>query len=189
MEHVVKNGDSGSRRLATLQVNRYWHCIVSLAREKSIPLNYLGVHIIHGAVPFVIKVFDCRKVGKSVYAFDAGSLEPMIANEVQRRNAIRDPEGHPSLMLVVSHLGMVDVAYMVYLEKNLDALTETATHVHGVAATDTKENTLYPGAQDVVEDIISRSQALSDSNWRVLWGNRPFESLAEQATMRLDISV
>jgi len=183
IDHLLTNGDRGSRRLATLQVNRYWHCIVSLAREKSIPAIYLGVEIIHDSVPFRIKVFDCRKVGESKYQFDAGSLEPMIAKEVLRRRTIK--EDHPCLMLVISHLGMVSVSYMVYLDNNLDAQAEKACNdPRGAVCMDEKDNVLRPGARDVVEDIISRSHTLSDSNWRALWGNRPFEYLAEQATQK-----
>ncbi len=106
----------------------------------------------------------------------------MIAKEVLRRRTIK--EDHPCLMLVISHMGMVSVSYMVYLENNLDAQAEKACNPRGAVCMDEKDNVLHPGAHDVIEDIISRSHTLSDSNWRTLWGNRPFEYLAEQAMQK-----
>lgn len=178
MEYFSGNSDRISRRLATLQVNRYWPSIVSLAQKEDISPLHLGVHIIHDSAPYKIKVFDCRKVGESKYQFDYCPLEPMVAKEVLRRRS----DSHPCLMLVISHMGTVDVSYMVYLENNLDPYAEKAYHIQGATYVDENENILYPRAHDKVEEIISRSHALSDSNWRMLWGNKPFEHLAQQAT-------
>ncbi|KLO18178.1 hypothetical protein SCHPADRAFT_899974 [Schizopora paradoxa] len=175
-EYLTSQGCRVSRRLVTLQLNRYCSSIAALARQKNIPLDHLGVHFHHDRAPFMINVFDCRNVGKNIYDFDYSPIEPLVAQEVQRERTL----GHPCIMLVVSHFGGVNVSYMVYLEGKLDPDAGRINENQGALYVDEKDNVLFPGASDVVEVIIAKSKELADNDWRTLWGRKPYEYLVEK---------
>ncbi|KLO18180.1 hypothetical protein SCHPADRAFT_899975 [Schizopora paradoxa] len=159
-----------SRRQGILQANRYWSSIVALARKKEIPLSDLGVQIVYDSAPFKLDVFDCRKV-------DPSSVESIISKEVLRASN----EGLPCIMLKITHLGTVDI-YMVYLNDDRGARGDGGARLtYGAIYVDEDNNKLYPATRDVVSDIISQSHALSKSNWRELWGKKPFEILVKEA--------
>ncbi|KLO17128.1 hypothetical protein SCHPADRAFT_926067 [Schizopora paradoxa] len=169
--HLIFNSDRWSRRLATLQVNRYWPSIVSLAKEEGIPLDYLGVQVRHDSVPFKIEVHDFRD-----FYDEINPLEPMMIKEILRRRKTK--ESHPCTLLTITHMGMAEVSYMIYLDNALDYLPEKMSETRGAICLDENDKALFPAKQDNVEDIISRSHMLSDSDWRILWRNLPFQSLA-----------
>lgn len=50
------------RRITTLQINRHWDQILSLARRKSIPLCDMAVRVTYINVPFKIEVFNYHEI-------------------------------------------------------------------------------------------------------------------------------
>ncbi|KLO18181.1 hypothetical protein SCHPADRAFT_993787 [Schizopora paradoxa] len=159
------------RRQVVLQVNRYWSNIVNMAQKKEIPLDYVGVHIVHDSVPLTLKIFDHRIL--------SDPRESVISKEILRARS----DGLPCIMLKISHLMMSDVSYMVYLDEDRgsgscidsDGARQTAIFV------DEDNNPLYPTTRDVVSDIVSQSKTRPGSDWRTLWTDKPFERLVKKA--------
>ncbi|KLO16048.1 hypothetical protein SCHPADRAFT_926815, partial [Schizopora paradoxa] len=176
-EYLRENGIKISRRLVTLQLNRYWSSIVSLAQKHRIPPNRLGVQVFHDVAPFRIKVFDCQNVGKKIYDFDLRPIEPLIANEVIKERT----KGRPCLMLVINHFGGVNVSYIVYLEEHLDPFAKKASQSQCGALVDEDGVLLFPGAGDIVGLFINKAHQYSDYNWRKFWGEKPFVYLVAEA--------
>ncbi|KLO18179.1 hypothetical protein SCHPADRAFT_936441 [Schizopora paradoxa] len=169
-KHLSANISRAWRRQGILQANRYWSSIIVLAQKKEIPLLDLGVQITYNSIPFKLDVFDCRKV-------DPSSVESILSKEVLRASS----ESLPCFMLKTILPRTVDI-FMVYLNDARDARGDgEACRTQGAIFVDEDNNRLYPTARDVVSDIISQSHALSKSDWRKLWGSKPFEILAKKA--------
>ena len=112
------------------------------------------------------------------------SLELMMIKEITRRRKTK--ETHPCTLLTLTYMGMVEVTYMIYLDNALDYLPEKRSETRGATCLDENDKALLPGKQDIVEDIISRSHVLTNSNWRVLWSTLPFQSLASLDVQRFE---
>ncbi|KLO18170.1 hypothetical protein SCHPADRAFT_936433 [Schizopora paradoxa] len=167
------------RRLVLLQVGRHWSSILTLAQRKGIAPAHLGVYVDHNVVPFTFKLFDCRNVYESIperqYVSDQDPFAKIIAKETVRANS---EEGLPvCLMLVITHLGRIDVPYQVYLTdtRGLNRERPDVRIAHVALYTDEDGKILYPGMNDLLQDFVLKA-ALS-SSWRTLWRNdtNPFE--------------
>ncbi|KLO18173.1 hypothetical protein SCHPADRAFT_925334 [Schizopora paradoxa] len=173
-----------SRRLATLQVSRFWPGIVSFARSRDIPIEYLGVRLRHDSAHYKFDVFDCRKVDEDDY-WDEYRRTPFLSLLAKESLRARVEENENScILLVLTYMDVFDVPYLVYLESDFDTDTAMASHCRSMTCLDEDNNVLLPRTQDLVEDIMSRLYASPNLDWRARWIERPFVSLARQAALK-----
>ncbi|KLO18172.1 hypothetical protein SCHPADRAFT_899970 [Schizopora paradoxa] len=170
-----------SRRLATLQLHRYWPGIASLAKSKNIDDAYLGVRLRHSSSPFKFEVFDCRNMDVKGLrdAFRKTPHLSLLAEESVRARVEHDDK--TCAMLVVTTMGFVDVPYLVYLTDDFDADTEVQSGCRSTPCLNGDDSILLPRKHDIVENIMSKLHTPPISNWRTRWIDKPFESLAKQA--------
>ncbi|KLO18171.1 hypothetical protein SCHPADRAFT_132203 [Schizopora paradoxa] len=168
--------DRVARRLGTLQVSRCWLSTISRARDRAIPLSHLGVFLDHQSCPFKFNIFDFREDNLDCqHVLKENYLARLVAKEVERVN--QGEGSYHCFMLVVSHMGMQNVPYLVYLEE-VNAEGAQTNNPRSTYYADENGRLLATGTHDAVEDIISRM--LSNTNWRALWREKPFERLAAQ---------
>ncbi|KLO18175.1 hypothetical protein SCHPADRAFT_132280 [Schizopora paradoxa] len=170
-----------SRRFATSQVNRFWPGIVALARRRKIPIEYLGVHLYHTAIPFKFDVFDCRKIlidEASPEILRKSSILALLTKETLRARV--EEKDKSCIMLVIDTMWLSDVPYRVYLDEYLDDDAEMACSTRSTFCVTGDSAILYPMTRDSVEEVLSEFYALPNLDWRTIWRDKAFECLARR---------
>ncbi len=108
MDDIVDEYNRFPRKIAAIQVGRHWDHIVSLAKDKGIPIDDMAVRIVYTKSPFQISVFDYHEL------LDDTKHPPhhvMAANEILRRP---EWDRRDCLMVILKTLEM-EVPSIVYL--------------------------------------------------------------------------
>ncbi len=141
------SSNSFPRKVATLQINKYWSNVLSLAKKANIPEDKIGVRVNFSRYPYEMGVFDYHTEVESELAWTREPYRPMVANEVIQRSR----GGHRCTMLLVVNPDGKEIPSLVYLDAGPKASAgNLGDNSFGVSYTDELGNRLVPGGNDVL---------------------------------------
>lgn len=168
MEALDENHYRFPRKVATLQLNRYWSRLRALAEQKAIPLDKLVVRLEVDNYPFKFSALDSRDPKECEYS-------PYFSM-IEDGNSRRPREGFHCGMLVLTFKRCNELPCMPYHDNTslkVRALENTSANVSdigydGASYVDGDGNALVPDFDSLCE-IIHRVRAKVTKESDTIW--------------------